>query len=226
MTTVAGSATTSAAFLALEVIGTAAFAISGVMAAARARMDWLGAIVLALAVAIGGGTVRDILLGRLPVAWLEQVWPVLVAIGTAIVMLVVLRIWPDAHLGETRPLLIADAAGLSAFVVVGTQIGLAAGLLPLLAVMLGVLTGVGGGVIRDVLTGSPPAVLIGQIYAVAGLVGATLLALLDRVGAPGDLSVWTAVVVIFLIRVLALHFDWHLPSTHRSGPSRGSSVPE
>lgn len=201
----------STAFLALEVIGTMAFAVSGVMAAARARMDWLGAVVLALAVAVGGGTLRDILLGRLPVAWLEQVWPLLVAIGTAVVMLIVLRIWPNAHFEATRPILVADAAGLSAFVIVGTQIGLAAGLRAPLAVMVGVLTGVGGGVIRDVLTSRPPAVLVGQIYAVAGLAGALLFVLLEQIGVDTQVGVWTSVSVVFIVRMLALSFDWHLP---------------
>ena len=209
--TAMGASAASTAFFALEVIGTMAFAVSGVMAAARARMDWLGAVVLALAVAVGGGTLRDILLGRLPVAWLEQVWPLLVATGTAIVMLIILRVWPNAHFEATRPILVADAAGLSAFVIVGTQIGLAADLRAPLAVMVGVLTGVGGGVIRDVLTGRPPAVLVGQIYAVAGLVGASLFVLLEHAGVNAQVGVWTSVGVVFIIRMLALGFDWHLP---------------
>ena len=213
----ADSATTSAAFLALEVIGTMAFAISGVMAAARARMDWLGAVVLALAVAVGGGTLRDVFLGRLPVSWLERVWPVTVAIGTAVVMLVVLRIWPRARLDASTPIMVADAAGLSAFVILGTQIGLAAGLVPLLAVMLGVLTGVGGGVIRDVLTGNKPVVLVGQIYAVAGILGGAWFVFLDFLGATPQVTVWSSVVIILGIRLLAIRRDWHLPRAMPTG---------
>ncbi|MGB4325682.1 MAG: TRIC cation channel family protein [Candidatus Nanopelagicales bacterium] len=83
------TATESTPFIVLAVVGTMAFSISGVMAAARAQMDWLGAVVLALAVAIGGGTIRDLLLGQLPVAWLERTWPVLLAIGTAVLMLII-----------------------------------------------------------------------------------------------------------------------------------------
>lgn len=205
-------ATSSAPFLVLEVIGTIGFAVSGVMAAARARMDWLGAVVLALAVAIGGGTLRDLLLGELPVGWLERSWPVLVAIGTAVVMLAALRIWPRAHLDASVPILVADAAGLSAFVVLGTQLGLQADLAPFLAVMLGVLTGVGGGVIRDLLTGRKPVVLVGQIYAVAGIAGGAWFALLEVNGVDTRISVWTSVALIFGIRMIAIQRDWHLPS--------------
>jgi len=205
------AATESTPFIVLEVIGTMAFAISGVMAAARARMDWLGAVVLALGVAIGGGTIRDLLLGQLPVAWLERTWPALLAIGTAVLMLFILRFWPQAHLDASTPLLIADAVGLSAFVVIGTQIGLQAGLNPFLAVMLGVLTGVGGGVIRDLLTGRKPVVLVGQIYAVAGIIGGAWFAIATERGVNTQVSVWTSVALIFLIRVVAIRLDWHLP---------------
>lgn len=215
------SATASTAFVVLEAVGTMAFAISGVMAAARAGMDWLGAVVLAIAVAIGGGTLRDVLLGRLPVAWLETVWPVLLAIGTAAVMLVVLRIWPRAHLEASSPILVADAAGLSAFVIVGTQIGLAATLTPVLAVMLGVLTGVGGGVIRDLLTATKPAVLVGQIYAVAGLMGGAWFVLLEGLGVDTQVSVWTSVALILAMRLAAIRYGWHLPKALPVGDLRG-----
>jgi uncharacterized membrane protein YeiH len=217
------AATNSAPFFILEVVGTIAFAVSGVMAAARARMDWLGAIVLAMAVAIGGGTLRDFLLGQLPVAWLEQTWPVFVSIGTAIVMLAILRIWPRAHLERSTPILIADAAGLSTFVVLGTQIGLNASLTPVMAVMLGVLTGVGGGVIRDVLTGNKPTVLVGQIYAVAGLVGGAWFAFLVELGVNTQVSVWSGVAVVFVIRMLAISRNWNLP---RALPTRNGQSDE
>lgn len=201
----------STLFLVLEAIGVIAFAVSGVMAAARARMDWLGAVVLALAVAIGGGTLRDLLLGDVPVRWLLNPWPVLLATATAIVMLVVLRIWPKAHLEGSKSIQIADAAGLSAFVIVGTEIGLEADLAPFLAVMLGVLTGVGGGVIRDLLTGTKPAVLVGQIYAVAGIAGGILFVVLDGLGVSSQVSVWTSIGLIMIVRVAAIRWNWHLP---------------
>ena len=201
----------SEVFTFLEVIGTIAFAVSGVIAAARARMDWLGGAVLALVVAIGGGTMRDLLLGRLPVAWLEHYWPVVVAIFTTVVMLVIFRIRPETDLERSRALLIADAAGLSAFVVLGTQIGMESGLMPVLAVMLGVLTGVGGGVIRDVLTGERPMVLTGPIYAMAGIAGASCFVAMTFLGVSSSVSTWTSVAVVFAVRMLAIRFNWSLP---------------
>lgn len=217
---VTDAVTSSTPFLLLAVIGTIGFALSGVLAAARARMDWLGAIVLALVVAIGGGTLRDLLLGQVPVSWLIDSWTVFVAMGTAIVMLVVLRILPSANLEGSTAFLVADAAGLSAFVIIGTQVGLDAGIGPFFAVMLGVLTGVGGGVLRDVLTGTRPLVLVGQIYAVAGIVGGTLFVVLIDLKVDALVGAWVSVVVAFTIRMIAVRRDWHLPkaAVHVPGP--------
>ena len=211
----------STPFLALEVLGTITFAVSGVMAAARASMDWLGALVLAIVVAVGGGTIRDLLLGHLPVSWLERPWPVVLAGATAVVLLAVLRWWPHLDPESSTPMLVADAVGLSAFVIVGTQIGLDSGLSPFLAVLLGVLTGVGGGVLRDVLTGTTPVVLVGQIYAVAGLAGGAWFALLATRGVDTQVCVWTSVAMVFVIRMVAIRRDWHLP---RAMPREDSSV--
>lgn len=207
----------STPFLVLQVIGTIAFALSGVLAAAKARMDWLGAIVLALVVAIGGGTLRDMLLGQLPVSWLTDSWTVFVAMATAVVMLVVLRALPAASLEQSTSLLVADAVGLSTFVIIGTQVGLDAAIPAFFAVMLGVLTGVGGGVLRDVLTGNRPLVLVGQIYAVAGIVGGTLFAILVGMHVDALLAAWVSVIVAFTIRMVAVRRDWHLPKASVGG---------
>ena len=200
------------AFFVVEVIGSVAFAVSGVMAAARASMDWLGAVVLAVLVAIGGGTIRDVLIGHLPVNWIEHMWPVLVAMGSAAVVLIILRIRPkNEDLTNWTPMLIADAAGLSAFVIVGAQVALEANLNYFIAVILGTITGVGGGVLRDVLTGNKPVVLVGQIYAIAGIVGACFYVFLIWLGVGAALSIWLPMAVIFGIRALAIRRDWRLP---------------
>ncbi|MCX6414565.1 MAG: TRIC cation channel family protein [Actinobacteria bacterium] len=208
---IGGSEASSSIFLVIEVIGTVTFAISGVMAAARASMDWLGAIVLAVVVAIGGGTIRDVLIGRFPVSWIEDASPVLVAIGTAVIVIAILRLRPQADLVTWTPTLIADAAGLSAFVILGTDIALESGLDGFLAILLGTITGVGGGVLRDILTGNKPIVLVGQVYALAGIAGATLFVVLIELGVNPDLSVWLPMAVIFGIRMLSIRRDWHLP---------------
>lgn len=208
---IGGSEASSSIFLVIEVIGTVTFAISGVMAAARASMDWLGAIVLAVVVAIGGGTIRDVLIGRFPVSWIEDASPVLVAIGTAVIVIAILRLRPQADLVTWTPTLIADAAGLSAFVILGTDIALESGLDGFLAILLGTITGVGGGVLRDILTGNKPIVLVGQVYALAGIAGAALFVALIELGVNPDLSVWLPMAVIFGIRMLSIRRDWHLP---------------
>ena len=208
---IGGSEASSSIFLVIEVIGTVTFAISGVMAAARASMDWLGAIVLAVVVAIGGGTIRDVLIGRFPVSWIEDASPVLVAIGTAVIVIAILRLRPQADLVTCTPTLIADAAGLSAFVILGTDIALESGLNGFLAILLGTITGVGGGVLRDILTGNKPIVLVGQVYALAGIAGAALFVVLIELGVNPDLSVWLPMAVIFGIRMLSIRRDWHLP---------------
>lgn len=214
----ASVATESPAFITLEVIGTIGFAVSGVMAAARAHMDWLGATVLAVVVAIGGGTVRDLLLGELPVSWLRHPWPLIIAVATAVVTVAILRLRPDTDPTSWTPVAVADAAGLSAFTILGTEIGLAAGLNPLLAVVVGVISGVGGGVIRDVLTGSRPLVLVGQIYALAGIAGGILFAVLMSANTDPQIAVWPSVVLIFVIRMLAIRRGWQLPKVTAPPP--------
>ncbi len=209
VTTTAGAS--SNIFLIIEVIGTIAFALSGVIAAARGKMDWLGAFVLAVIVAVGGGTIRDLLVGRLPVFWVENPWTVAVAIGTAALAIIYLRIRPITDLTKSRALPLADAAGLSAFVMVGAQIGLMAGRQPFVAVILATVTGTGGGVIRDLLTGQRPGILVGQIYALAAIVGATFYVTLVKFGVQADLSIWLPMFTIFAIRFVAIRKNWHLP---------------
>jgi uncharacterized membrane protein YeiH len=204
-------------FTALVVIGTVSFAVSGVMAAGKAGMDWLGAFVLALAVAVGGGTIRDLLTGHMPVNWIEEPWPIFVAMGAAAVALIVLRYRPTLDFESAPAGLVADAVGLSAFVVVGTQVSLAANLSGFLAVLLGTVTGVGGGVLRDLLTGNKPAVLVGQIYAAAGIAGATVYVLMVYGGISDALATVVAVLLILAIRLASIKWNWHLPKVMVTG---------
>lgn len=203
--------TSSGAFLVIAVLGTVAFATSGVMAAAQSGMDWLGAVVLAMVVAVGGGTLRDLLLGNFPIAWINDQWPVLVALGTAVLGIVVLRFRPSVDPTSTLPYLAADAVGLGAFVVLGSSIALQHGTSALIAVILGVVTGVGGGVIRDVFTSRTPIIFVGQVYAVAGIMGAALHVALDAMGARDEIAVWVPMVLIVVLRAMAVRFDLHLP---------------
>ncbi|MCB0917898.1 MAG: TRIC cation channel family protein [Actinobacteria bacterium] len=204
-----------ALFVALEVVGTVAFATSGVIAAARAGMDWLGGLVLAVVVAIGGGTMRGVLLGNLPIFWMESVWLVLLAMGTAVVLIAFLQWRPDSDLTRWLPLVVADAVGLSVFAVSGAEIGLIAGISGFNAVLLGVLTGVGGGVLRDILTGQRPMVLVGQIYALAAAAGATVFVVIVELGWQSRWMVLLPLAVTIGLRLLAVARDWQLPRVGR-----------
>jgi uncharacterized membrane protein YeiH len=210
--------TSSGAFLIVAVLGTIAFALSGVLAAAEADMDWLGAVVLAVVVAIGGGTIRDFMIGNLPVSWVDEEWPVVVAIGTAIVGVIALRIRPEVDPRRRFWYLASDAIGLGAFVVLGTSIAIERGTSLFIAVLMGVITGVGGGVIRDVFTSRTPMVFVGQVYAVAGLVGAITFVGLNELDANESLSVWAPTAVVVIGRAIAIRYDLHLPrAAHKRG---------
>jgi uncharacterized membrane protein YeiH len=195
----------------LELVGTIAFAVSGGAVAARAGMDWLGIAVLAVVTAVGGGTLRDLLLGRDPVGWVSDPWPVWVAIATGIVVIAEAYRRPRRALDAQRLILVADAAGLAVFTVAGAGLALAAGTSGPVAVLLGVVTGVGGGVARDVLARQRPLVLVGQVYALTSVAGASVLVVLVDVHVPSAVARWVAIGVALALRLLAIRYEWSLP---------------
>ena len=198
-------------YLVLEYIGTVAFAVSGGAVAIRAGMDWLGVAVLAVVAAVGGGTVRDLLLGRLPVGWILDPWPVWVALGTAAVVIAEAYWHPRKAPDSRRLILIADAAGLAVFTVTGTLLALAAGVSGPVAVLMGVVTGTGGGVARDVLARQRPLILVGQIYALSAAAGATVLVILTDAHTPAEVARWAAIAIVLVLRLLAIRYSWSLP---------------
>ena len=197
--------------LVLESVGTVAFAVSGGAVAVRAGMDWLGVAVLAVVTAVGGGTLRDLLLGRLPVHWIQDPWPVWVALATAALVVAEAYWHPRSAPDSRRIVLWADAAGLAGFTVAGTQLALAAGTGAPVAVLLGVVTGTGGGVARDVLARQRPLILIGQIYALTAAAGAATLVGLTFTGVALEVARWIAIAVALGLRLLAIRYSWSLP---------------
>ncbi len=191
----------------LDFGGVAVFAISGALAAGRKSLDLLGVVVIATATAIGGGTVRDVLLDRSPVFWIEQPLYLYVILFAALATIAYTRRFrpPD------RALAVVDALGLAFFTISGAQIAEGDGLSGVVVVLMGAITGVAGGVIRDVLSGEIPLILRkGQIYATAAIFGAViyllLQALIDRA--------YAALVGMFLIaamRIAAIAWNWTLP---------------
>lgn len=214
-------ATSEGVFLFVAVIGTIAFATSGVLAAAEAGLDWLGATVLAVVVSIGGGTIRDVLIGNLPVTWVRDEWPVIVALITVAVGLLVLRLPFHIDPRNHAWYLASDAVGLGAFVVLGTSIALESGTSSFVAIFMGVITGVGGGVIRDIFTDQTPMVFVGQIYAVAGLIGSISHVVLREYDTSEGIQVWIPIAIVLTLRIIAIRFDVHLPRT--APPDKQSS---
>lgn len=184
------------------------FAVSGVLSAGRKSLDWLGVVVIAIVTAIGGGTLRDVLLDRHPIFWIADPTYLVVIIGATAFTLLYVRFWvPDR-----RALFVADAFGLAFFTIGGTQIAEQAGLSGLPAVLMGTMTGVAGGMVRDVLCAEIPLVLRrGQLYASSAIVGATLYLVLQRVGAHRDVAALAGMAVIAIVRFAAIAWRLELP---------------
>lgn len=200
---------------AAEVLGVTVFALSGGLVAARRGMDLFGAVVLALVAGLGGGVIRDVLLGATPPANLSNVW----ALAAGTVAGVVAFYWDLGLDRFRRAVLVLDAGGLGLFTVNGAVTALALGAPPLAAVFLGLLTGIGGGVLRDVLAGQVPVVLQDDIYAVPSLAGSVAVVLLWQAGA---YSVGAGAVVasaVFAVRLLARRRRWHLRRTPTDPPA-------
>jgi len=192
----------------LEMAGTAAFAVSGALAASRKRMDIFGFCVLALMPAVGGGTIRDVIIDRHPVFWVSDNRYVAVAIIAALVVFFA----PHPPGSRRRVLVWMDALGLALFAALGTEICLQHDTGPLVAVMLGVTTAVTGGMIRDVICNEIPLILSREIYATAAFAASVSYVATDNVGLGSEVSLAVAVVAGFVVRALAIIYNWSLPS--------------
>jgi len=198
----------------LDAVGTVAFAMSGAFKAVRHRLDLLGVLVLGFATAMGGGVIRDTLLQRTPAAFLSN--------GPAFFSLsgcVLAAVWPSVarrlghpeELEGERAFLVVDALGLAIFAVTGARLGEEAGLTAWSTIILAATTGVGGGMIRDILVREVPLVLKADFYATAALIGGLVYVVFHRWGAPASLNYLATFAVTFLLRVMAIWRGWHLP---------------
>ncbi|AWZ06702.1 MULTISPECIES: trimeric intracellular cation channel family protein [unclassified Streptomyces] len=198
---------------ALYLLGIAAFAASGVLAAHRANMDPFGGLVLAFAAAISGGTLRDLILDRHPLYWTHD-WLLLVLIASvAVATMLYLRRRELPH----RSLMVVDAVGLSVVTVIGARAAIDAHVTPVAVLILAVLTGVTGEVVRDVLCGEfPPLLLREEVYATAALAGAVSYLGLHRAGAPDTVNIAVSAALVFALRMTAVFRDLHLPRLQRA----------
>ncbi len=192
---------------ALDLVGTFVFALSGAFKGARHRLDWLGIVVLAVLTGVGGGLIRDVLLGDTPPAVFRDERFLLACLAGAAGVIVAAR--PIA--ARWNRVMVADALGLGLFAALGALKGAEHGLGPIGVVMMGTLTAVGGGVVRDVLVGERPAVLYKGFYATAALLGSASLVALDAVGAPVPVQIGVAAVVTSALRFGALVRHMRLP---------------
>ena len=191
----------------IELLGTIAFTISGVYSAMQKRLDLLGVIIIGFVTAIGGGTIRDVLIGDTPVSWMRDLTAPTVILVTAMVT-VLLR---KKVKGYKVTLFLFDALGLGLFSVIGLQKGLAAGLHPGVCIALGTITGCFGGVCRDILLTQIPVLFRKEIYASACIVGgAVYFLLLPYAGQ--SVTEMSAVVVVCAIRIIGYRRNWHLPA--------------
>ncbi|MBE6927714.1 MAG: trimeric intracellular cation channel family protein [Ruminococcaceae bacterium] len=198
----------------LEIVGTVAFSASGALIAMKKKMDLLGVIVLGIVTAVGGGILRDVILGLTPPLAFRDPLSAIIAIATSVMLFIPWirrRMMRKERLFDYS-LFFMDSIGLGIFTVMGVwnAIEHASQDSTFLLVFVGVLSGVGGGMIRDVLAGDMPFVFVKHIYACASIVGALCCVLLHSI-LPDYIGMLTGSTMVFLIRILAAHFHWNLP---------------
>ncbi len=199
-------------WFALDILGTFVFALSGGLLAARKRFDIVGIIVLSVAAGLGGGMTRDVLLGDTPpVAFREEIY-----LLTALLAAVAVFLFHHQFNRMDYSIRLLDAVGLGVFAVSGTLKSLDFDLGPLPAILLGTVTGAGGGVIRDLLAREVPLILERDIYALAAVLGGTTLVVLLWLGLDTAIAAGIGVLATIGIRVLALRYNWQAPRARRS----------
>jgi uncharacterized membrane protein YeiH len=204
-------------FTVLDLAGTFAFAISGAVAAKDRGLDWFGVMALAFVVACGGGVLRDLCIGAVPPAGLSD-WRYL-AVAMAAAWMTIAASTLVARL--TQPVILFDSLGLGLFAVTGAQKAIIHGHSAEVAVLLGVVTAVGGGVTRDVLLNRVPVILQREIYASAALVGASIEVAGERFGWLSSSRTWVALLTCFGLRYLSLRYKWNLPRSPGSHDEGG-----
>jgi uncharacterized membrane protein YeiH len=205
----------------LNYFGIVVFAVSGALAAARARMDVVGFAMLAVVTGIGGGSLRDLLLGRLPVFWIEQPQYIVLCVVASLVTFVSVPIIAS----RLRLLLWADAVGLAVFAVLGAQTALAADAPLIIAALLGVVSATFGGIIRDIICRETPLILLKEIYATAALVGALLYVFLVELEVGVIAAMLAGCGVTFVVRGLALVYSRSLPAFVHPNDRAGGAGP-
>ena len=200
----------------LDIMGTIAFAISGALAAMERKLDLFGVFIIAFVTAIGGGTLRDTLIGETPVTWMEN--PVYVyLIGVVTILAIIFR---NKINYLKKSLFLFDTIGLGIFTITGVEIGIRSELAPIIVIALGTMTGTFGGVIRDILCNEIPVIFRKEIYATACIVGATAFVVLYDLGMNKDVIYLVTSLTVIGIRLIVVKYHISLPYFYVSKPEK------
>ncbi|MEH6535543.1 MAG: trimeric intracellular cation channel family protein [Psychroserpens sp.] len=199
-------------FQVIDILGTIAFAISGVLVALNKRMDPFGVLIIAFVTAVGGGTLRDVMIGIHPVSWMTDMTYVYVIVAS-VIFAVVLR----NKINYLRTsLFLFDTIGIGLYTVVGIEKGLVAGLHPIICIALGTMTACFGGVLRDILCNEIPVIFRKEIYATACILGGLTYFLLREFMANTNLIFVIAILIVITVRLIAVKFKISLPSLYKN----------
>jgi uncharacterized membrane protein YeiH len=196
----------------LDILGTVTFAVSGVLTALHKRMDTFGIFIIAFVTALGGGTLRDVLIGNTPVSWMLDV-KYIYFIALAVLFALVFK---DRLKHLRNSLFLFDTIGLGVFTIIGIEKGLDIGLHPIICIALGTMTACFGGVIRDILSNEIPIIFRKEIYATACIIGGAIFLGLTKIGVSENLTYLSTASIIILIRVLAIKYNLSLPSFYKT----------
>ncbi|MGY0392814.1 trimeric intracellular cation channel family protein [Bizionia sp. KMM 8389] len=197
-------------FYAIDILGTIAFAISGVLIALSKRMDPFGILIIATVTAVGGGTLRDLLIGETPVSWMLNLNYIYVIIGSTVLAI----IFKSKIDYLRKSLFLFDTIGIGLYTVVGVEKGISAGLDPIICIALGTMSACFGGVIRDILCNEIPVIFRKEIYATACILGGLTYFLVRKLPIDDNLVFIIAGLVVITVRLLAVRFKVSLPSLY------------
>ena len=199
-------------FYTLDILGTIAFAVSGVLIAINKRMDLFGILIIAFVTAVGGGSLRDILIGQTPVSWMKDMTFTYVILGSAVFAIIV-----RSKINYLRTsLFLFDTIGIGLYTVVGVEKGISAGLHPIICIALGTISACFGGVIRDMLCNEIPVIFRKEIYATACILGGLSYFLLRKLPIDPNLIFAIAGLIVIVVRLLAVKFKIALPSIYKA----------
>ena len=198
-------------YFTIDILGTIAFAISGVLVAIDKKLDLFGVFIIAFVTAVGGGTLRDLLIGSTPVAWMQDATYVFVILGTVVFAI----LFRNKLKYFKKSLFLFDTIGIGLYTMVGIEKGLSVGLLPIMCIALGTMTASFGGVIRDILCNEIPVIFRREIYATACILGGISYFLLRKLPIENTYAYVGAIIVVIGIRLLAVIFKIALPSIYR-----------